>query len=148
MNTCEACIHAEMCKWIDELEGRGCDFFDGEACFSQEKSRFSQEVSQEPCDDAVSRADAQTEIMMSKSLVSFDRDIWIKTKDAVQIIRELPPVTQKSGKWINKDVRKEEYVLTGKCSVCGQVRVKDKFCSNCGAKMVEPQESEEQTDAT
>ena len=30
MNTCKECIHAEMCKWIDELEGRGCDFFDGE----------------------------------------------------------------------------------------------------------------------
>ena len=35
MNTCKECIHAEMCKWIDELEGRGCDFFDGE----QEPSR-------------------------------------------------------------------------------------------------------------
>lgn len=23
---CEECCHAEMCKWIDELEGRGCDF--------------------------------------------------------------------------------------------------------------------------
>lgn len=23
---CEDCSHAEMCKWIDELEGRGCDF--------------------------------------------------------------------------------------------------------------------------
>ena len=23
---CNECIHAEMCKWIDELEGRGCDF--------------------------------------------------------------------------------------------------------------------------
>ena len=30
MNTCKECIHAEMCKLIDELEGRGCDFFDGE----------------------------------------------------------------------------------------------------------------------
>ena len=53
-----------------------------------------------PCDDAISRAEAQTEIMMSKSITAFDRDLWIKTKDAVQIIRELPSVTQKSGKWI------------------------------------------------
>lgn len=30
MNNCKECIHAEMCKWIDELDGRGCDFFDGE----------------------------------------------------------------------------------------------------------------------
>jgi len=54
----------------------------------------------EPCEDAISRADAQTEIMMSKSLVAFDRDLWIKTKDAVQILRELPPVTPKPVKWI------------------------------------------------
>ena len=24
---CKDCSHAEMCKWIDELEGRGCDFY-------------------------------------------------------------------------------------------------------------------------
>lgn len=28
---CEDCCHAEMCKWIDELEGRGCDFYGGES---------------------------------------------------------------------------------------------------------------------
>lgn len=33
---CEDCCHAEMCRWIDELEGRGCDFG-------------------EPCEDAISR---------------------------------------------------------------------------------------------
>ena len=41
MNTCKECIHAEMCKWIDELEGRGCDFFDGE---------------QEPCEKSMNKA--------------------------------------------------------------------------------------------
>ena len=29
---CEDCCHAEMCKWIDELEGRGCDFLSQEPC--------------------------------------------------------------------------------------------------------------------
>lgn len=24
---CENCNHAEMCRWINELEGRGCDFY-------------------------------------------------------------------------------------------------------------------------
>ena len=50
---------------------------------------------QEPCEDAVSRAEAQAEIMMSKSITAFDRDLWIKTKDVVQILRELPSVTPK-----------------------------------------------------
>ena len=29
---CENCSHAEMCRWIDGLEGRGCDFYDGKPC--------------------------------------------------------------------------------------------------------------------
>ena len=53
----------------------------------------SAKVEQEPCDDAISRAEAQTEIMMSKSITAFDRDLWIRTKDAVHILRELPSVT-------------------------------------------------------
>lgn len=30
MNTCAECIHAEMCRWMDEVERDGCDFFDGD----------------------------------------------------------------------------------------------------------------------
>jgi len=29
MNTCDNCIHCEMCRWIDEVERDGCDFWDG-----------------------------------------------------------------------------------------------------------------------
>lgn len=106
-----------------------------------------QALSQEPCDDAISRADAQTEIMMSKSLVSFDRDIWIKTKDAVQIIRDLPSVTQKSktGHWLRiTTINPKEFC--NRCSECGYEQFyaeRYKFCPNCGAEMVESQESEE-----
>ena len=28
---CENCNHAEMCRWINELEGRGCDFYSEES---------------------------------------------------------------------------------------------------------------------
>ena len=48
-------------------------------------------------------------------------------------------VSHPVGHWIDKEHRKEEYVLAGKCSVCGRVRFIDEFCSNCGARM----ESEE-----
>ena len=92
-----------------------------------------QALSQEPCTDAVSR-DAILE-----GLKGCICEEWIKTLFAT-MVKQLPPVTQKSGKWIEKEFRKEEYVLTGKCSVCGQVRVIDKYCPNCGAKMIEPQE--------
>ena len=30
MNTCAECIHAEMCRWMEEVERDGCDFFDGD----------------------------------------------------------------------------------------------------------------------
>lgn len=54
----------------------------------------------------------------------------------------------KTGHWIKSNIPNEEYV----CSECGgacwyydyQASVaKSKFCPNCGAKMVEPQESED-----
>lgn len=53
-----------------------------------------------PCDDAVDRAEAMTEIMMFAGNVKSDEeDIYIKASDAVQLLRELPPVTsqQKMG---------------------------------------------------
>ena len=98
-------------------------------------------LEQDPCEDAISRAEAQTEIMMSKSITAFDRDLWIRTKDAVHILRELPSVTQKYGKWILLD----ECANSGYyCSNCQKKLVKEgwsqtvkkiKYCPNCGAKM-------------
>ncbi|MBQ1296178.1 MAG: hypothetical protein IIY21_19180 [Clostridiales bacterium] len=91
------------------------------------------QTKQEPCDELVSR-EAVIEAV-SEGCQEW-RGIYGRCEE---LINALPSVTQKSGKWIGKDFRKEEYVLTGKCSVCGQVRVIDKFCSHCGARM----ESEE-----
>ena len=65
---CKNCCHAEMCKWIDELEGRGCDFYGGESISHTEtwngyhgqitapKGTFQKiwdDCDQEPCDDAI-----------------------------------------------------------------------------------------------
>lgn len=57
----------------------------------------------EPCGDAIDRAEAMTEIMMFAGNVKSDEeDIYIKVSDAVQLLRELPPVTPqpKTGHWI------------------------------------------------
>ena len=69
--------------------------------------------------------------------------------DAIRVIKGMPSVTQKSGKWILLD----ECANSGYyCSNCQKKLVKEgwsetvkkiKFCPNCGAKMLEPQESEE-----
>ena len=69
--------------------------------------------------------------------------VWMIKKN----INELPSVTQKSGKWIYR--REDKY----SCSKCGTTTSVDeagidekpmyKFCPYCGARMVEPQESED-----
>ena len=68
---CENCSHAEMCKWIDELEGRGCDFG-------------------EPCDDAISRE------YLFKVLDDFcghDRTATITLDTLADIVYDMPSVT-------------------------------------------------------
>jgi hypothetical protein len=119
-------------------------------------------LSQEPCNDAIDRAEAMTEIMMFAGNVKSDEeDIYIKVSDAVQLLRELPPVTPKpetvtefadrcrecgkmrKGHWIY-----DETIENWRCSKCnetpktmGYVGTADfmaehfKFCNHCGAKM-------------
>ena len=93
-------------------------------------------LSAEPCEDAISRAEAMTEIMMFAGNVKPDEEnIYIKVSDAVQLLRELPPVTpkQKMGCWIN--YQKNIWIYT-QCSECGTVHdTKTNYCPNCGAKM-------------
>ena len=119
---CEECCHAEMCKWIDELEGRGCDF-----------------LSQEPRDDAIDRE------YLFKVLDDFcghDRTATITLDTLADLVYDMPSVTQKSGKWIGID---EEPHEDYECSCCGYVvstftaniepHTEYKYCPNCGAKM-------------
>jgi hypothetical protein len=64
-------------------------------------------LEQEPCDDSISRTEAMTEIMMFAGNVKPDEeDIYIKVSDAVQLLRELPPVTPKpkTDTWSIKEV--------------------------------------------
>ena len=80
---CEDCSHAEMCKWIDELEGRGCDFG-------------------EPCEDAISRE------AVLKGIEQLKKSPWATDKrgngfeylitEALDVVADLcvkqePPVT-------------------------------------------------------
>ena len=115
-------------------------------------------LSQEPCDDAISRDE------LLKAIDTWDKFGYTETgcfvrepkgdyvpyihyDDVIKCIKGMPSVTQKSGKWIALENRFELGDRV-KCSECGQVfvvgdDVSRNYCPNCGAKMVEPQESEE-----
>ena len=114
----------------------------------------------EPCEDAVSRADAMTELqyngarrwVLSQEAHGEGRVEWsdelIAVESALQTLRELPSITlkQKTGKWIYQDDGTMTYD-SYKCSECGKIitvdaeRVCDigfviedmRFCPNCGS---------------
>jgi len=114
---------------------------------------------QQPCDDAISRQavkEAICDYVCGKDI----RCVANHECNIKKLISELPSVTpkekEKTGKWIY-DEKSRVY----RCSCCNRFpwRVKlekhdeiftdltrtnaYKFCPNCGAKMVEPQESED-----
>ena len=98
-------------------------------------------LEQEPCENAIDRAEAMTEIMMFAGNVKSDEeDIYIKVSDAVQLLRELPPVTPqpKTGHW---EMCEDSDGIYGVCSECDQDADFSHYgkaycyCPNCGAKM-------------
>ena len=92
-------------------------------------------LNQEPCEDAVSRQAIIDE--MEKRHAEGD----CITKG---FVKNLPSVTPqpKTGHWIEEFVDTEGEVRFT-CSCCGKYQLfGTDFCYNCGAKMVEPQESE------
>lgn len=68
---------------------------------------------------------------------------------SIEAIRDLPPVTPqpKTGHWIEGKYRDDDIRYNDssyKCDKCGRiVDFKENYCPNCGAKMVESQESED-----
>ena len=76
---------------------------------------------QEPCEDAIDRAEAMTEIMMFAGNVKSDEeDIYIKVSDAVQLLRELPSATQKPIEC--EDAVSREAVLQAVSEGCFELR--------------------------
>lgn len=67
--------------------------------------------------------------------------LYVKYDDMVNCVKGMPPVTPqepKTGHWIDKDEK------VAVCSCCNRNNtLYGDFCKWCGAKMVEPQESEE-----
>jgi len=97
----------------------------------------------EVCEDVISR-----EAVLEKQY-RIDDSATLSTRDVVNVedIEDEPPVTQKAGKWIEKEGWDGDVYY--ECSICGEpfcliegtpTDNMYNFCPNCGAKMVEPQE--------
>ena len=112
--------------------------------------KFRENKRQESCEDVVSRLailNKIKEVCFSKEWVDFrisqgsngQRDFIIK------FIESLPSIQPKTGQW----VKIEPYPLQMhdyECSECGHETDDntENYCSNCGTKMLEPQERSEE----
>ena len=122
-------------------------------------------LEQKPCEDAISRADAQTEIQMNASRYTIAKergsigqvewsDQLIKVSDAVQLLRELPSVNPQEPKTGHcKDCKYFEYDSVAKVDGIPLIvahEICNKWGGGCKSKedgycfLFEPQESEVQ----
>ena len=123
---------AEILNCLTDRPCDSCKFHESGRCERWECVFEEKPDDAEPCEDAISRQAVLDAIRKSRFLV-----------DAKQIIDDLPSVTpkQKMGHWINYQ---KNIWIYAQCSECGTVHdTKTNYCPNCGAKMVEPQESED-----
>ena len=113
----------EVLKIIDKYASEECDN-DCEHCAYIECPK-------EPCEDAVSR---------QAVLKEFEKG----TENLYGRIDKLPSVQPKAktGHWIEREVRGDLALYCSECEAGLDVYYHYSFCPNCGAKMVEPQESE------
>jgi hypothetical protein len=99
-----------------------------------------EEIEHEPSEDAISRQAVIDRIRESIETYhnQYTTDMLNMWGLFTQFIKEMPPVTPqpKTGHWIKKDGYSD-------CSECGSHIVTEwDYCPKCGAKMIDPQESE------
>lgn len=105
-------------------------------------------VDQEPCEDAISRQAVIDTIERWLSCDDYNEAERYIMKAVRNILYEFPSVNPqpKMGHW--RAIYQGEEIIDYRCSECefgntfGQSTYRMNFCPNCGAKMVEPQETE------
>ena len=98
-------------------------------------------LEQQPCDDAISRTAALNTLDTMDKALDENRTVEEYKELLRECYEQLPSVsTEKTGRWIDTGSGQE-------CSECGEIQYGydsfRKYCPNCGARMVEPQESED-----
>ena len=90
--------------------------------------------------DAVSRQ-AVIDLMMQKWCENFSGDDAMQESiDAIRVMPSVTPQEPRKGHWDDIPKYKD---IAWRCSECEHfTTMKHNYCPNCGAKMIEPQESE------
>lgn len=123
----------------DALSQEPCERFEWDIdgnVYKITKAKDGKEICQQFCKDAISREDA---LKVASTECQEFRGIYGRIEDGIQ---KLPSVMQKSGKWIITYPHGEPIYECPHCHASNSSVFKN-FCPNCGAKMVEPQESED-----
>jgi hypothetical protein len=140
-NLCGLCAYGS--QNMESCDIRSCDNRDA-----------IKELEQEPCDDAISREDALEAILIRvPDFCGGDEGgNLIGRNETASYIRNLPSVTPKlkTGHWFyDESIEnwrcsecKETPKTMGYCGSANFMVEHFKFCNHCGAKMIEPQESE------
>lgn len=108
-------------------------------------------LEQEPCEDCISRQAALDTFCLSEKSRKYGGDhsgydtiMLYEVQDALEALPSVNPQKTKTGHWV-RDTITDLY----HCSICRSIchqdpKSKDDYCRYCGARMVEPQESEVQ----
>ena len=107
-------------------------------------------LEQQPCEDAISREGAIGAVTnlfeMSEYPHPYPQGKPIRLREIKEKLKQLPPVQPKTktGYWIYIGNSEVNGLKICECDVCGKRTYgSHAFCPNCGAKMIEPQESED-----
>ena len=99
-------------------------------------------VNTKPCEDAISR---QAVLEKAYKTARHDKNVYVVDVEDLQTLPSVTPAP-KMGRWKIKKASIHPYGNDVACSECGHTMASSfgyKYCPNCGAKMIEPQESED-----
>jgi len=104
-------------------------------------------LEQEPCDDCISRQavlDGLASIAKVKARSDAQKSLMGRVMFFVEHLSSVTP-KEKTAAWVPTDEEPHEVY---ECNACGWLlynedRADFKYCPNCGAKMIEPHESED-----
>jgi len=102
-------------------------------------------IEQEPCDDCISRQavlDGLASIAKVKARSDAQKSLMGRVMFFVEHLSSVTP-EEKTAKWIRQTDDYHDYYECERCGIAVGLDDIKNYCPNCGRRMVEPQESED-----